>query len=555
MRLISGDLSPDTGDVLRQQGLRIGHLPQEVPPGLQGTVIDIVCSAADNAASAHADGLWQPRQDAESALTQLQLDANADFTELSGGLKRRVLLARALSSHPDLLVLDEPTNHLDIDSINWLETHLLRRTSSLLFVTHDRMLLRKLATRIIELDRGQLADWACDYDTFLKRKQALLDAEVQQWGQFDKKLAQEEAWIRQGIRARRTRNEGRVRALMQMRAQRQSRREQPGAVRMQAQEAARSGKLVIEAQNISFSYDDQPLIKNFSTTILRGDKVGILGPNGIGKTTLLRLLLNDLTPQEGRVRLGVRLEVAYFDQLRALIDDTKTVQENVAGGSDTIVLNGNPRHILSYLQDFLFTPDRARSPAGVLSGGERNRLLLARLFVQPSNVLVLDEPTNDLDAETLELLEELLLDYAGTLLLVSHDRAFLNNVVTSTLALEGNGRVREYVGGYDDWLRQRQPPPAAKAAKPAAAKAVNSQPPPERPRRLNYKERRELEALPEHIEMLEAEQAQLYEMLSDPKLYRQEGEEIAQLQARLAGIAQALEDAYIRWEQLEQLPR
>jgi ATP-binding cassette subfamily F protein uup len=555
MRLISGDLSPDTGDVLRQQGLRIGHLPQEVPQDLQGTVIDIVCSAEDNAASAHADGLWQPRQDAESALTQLQLDANADFTDLSGGLKRRVLLARALSSHPDLLVLDEPTNHLDIDSINWLETHLLRRTSSLLFVTHDRMLLRKLATRIIELDRGQLADWACDYDTFLKRKQALLDAEAQQWGQFDKKLAQEEAWIRQGIRARRTRNEGRVRALMQMRAQRQNRREQPGAVRMQAQEAERSGKLVIEAQNISFSYDDQPLIKNFSTTILRGDKVGILGPNGIGKTTLLRLLLNGLTPQEGRVRLGVRLEVAYFDQLRALIDDAKTVQENVAGGSDTIVLNGNPRHILSYLQDFLFTPDRARSPAGMLSGGERNRLLLARLFVQPSNVLVLDEPTNDLDAETLELLEELLLDYAGTLLLVSHDRAFLNNVVTSTLALEGNGRVREYVGGYDDWLRQRQPPPAAKVTKPAAAKAVNSQPPPERPRRLNYKERRELEALPEHIEMLEAEQAQLYEMLSDPKLYRQEGEEIAQLQARLAGIAQALEDAYIRWEQLEQLPR
>ena len=555
MRLISGDLSPDTGDILRQQGLRIGHLPQEVPQDLQGTVIDIVSSAAHHAALAHADGLWQPRQNAESALTQLQLDANADFADLSGGLKRRVLLARALASHPDLLVLDEPTNHLDIDSINWLETHLLRRTNSLLFVTHDRMLLRKLATRIIELDRGQLADWACDYDTFLKRKQALLDAEAQQWGQFDKKLAQEEAWIRQGIRARRTRNEGRVRALMQMRAQRQDRREQPGAVRMQAQEAERSGKLVIEAQNISFSYDDQPLIKNFSTTILRGDKVGILGPNGTGKTTLLRLLLNDLTPQEGRVRLGVRLEVAYFDQLRALIDDAKTVQENVAGGSDTIVLNGNPRHILSYLQDFLFTPDRARSPAGMLSGGERNRLLLARLFTQPSNVLVLDEPTNDLDAETLELLEELLLDYAGTLLLVSHDRAFLNNVVTNTLALEGNGRVREYVGGYDDWLRQRPAPPAAKPVKLAAAKAVKSQPPPERPRRLNYKERRELEALPERIETLEAEQEQLYEMLSDPELYRQEGEEIAQLQAKLARIAQALEDAYIRWEQLEQLPR
>ena len=555
MRLISGELSPDTGDVLRQQGLRIGHLPQEVPQDLQGTVIDIVSSAADHAASADADGLWQPRQDAESALTQLQLDANADFAELSGGLKRRVLLARALASQPDLLVLDEPTNHLDIDSINWLETHLLRRTSSLLFVTHDRMLLRKLATRIIELDRGQLADWACDYDTFLKRKQALLDAEAQQWEQFDKKLAQEEAWIRQGIRARRTRNEGRVRALMQMRTQRQDRREQLGMVRIPTQEAERSGKLVIEAQNISFSYDDHPLIKNFSTTILRGDKVGILGPNGIGKTTLLRLLLNDLRPQEGHVRLGVRLEVAYFDQLRALIDDAKTVRENVAGGSETIVLNGNSRHIMSYLQDFLFTPDRARSPAGMLSGGERNRLLLAQLFTQPSNVLVLDEPTNDLDAETLELLEELLLDYAGTLLLVSHDRAFLNNVVTSTLALEGNGRVREYVGGYDDWLRQRQPPPAAKPAKPAVAKAAKSQPPPERPRRLNYKERRELDALPERIETLEAEQEQLYKMMSDPELYRQEGEEIAQVKAKLAGIAQALEDAYTRWEQLEQLPR
>ena len=472
MQLISGDIAPDSGDVLRQQGLRLGHLPQTIPPDIQGTVLEIV-QPADSGVSSEADALWQHRQQAESILTQLQVEATAAFEHLSGGLKRRTLLARALASNPDLLLLDEPTNHLDIDSITWLETFLLRRNTTLLFVTHDRMLLRKLATRIIELDRGHLADWSCDYDTFVQRKQAMLEAEANQWARFDKKLAQEETWIRQGIRARRTRNEGRVRALQQMRAMRQARREQPGAVRMQVQEAQRSGALVIEATNISFGYDERPLIRNCSTTILRGDKIGILGPNGAGKTTLLRLLLKQLAPQKGRVQHGTRLEVVYFDQLRDQIDDAKTVQDNIANGAETIVINGKPRYVLSYLEDFLFTPDRARSPAVMLSGGERNRLLLAQLFTRPSNVLVLDEPTNDLDAETLELLEELLLDYQGTVLLVSHDRAFLNNVVTSTLVLEGNGRVGEYVGGYDDWLRQRQPPAPVKPPRAAARDGHN----------------------------------------------------------------------------------
>jgi ATP-binding cassette subfamily F protein uup len=552
MRLLSGELTPDSGQVLRQQGLRVGHLPQHIPPDIQGKVVDIVSAVCP--APADTDGYWQHRQQVESVLSQLEVDAEAVFEQLSGGLKRRTLLARALASEPDLLLLDEPTNHLDIDSITWLETFLLRRNFTLLFVTHDRMLLRQLATRIIELDRGRLADWSCDYDTFVQRKQALLEAEVNQQAQFDKKLAQEEAWIRQGIRARRTRNEGRVRALQQMRAVRQARREQLGTVRMAMQEAQRSGALVIEAKNISFSYDDRLIIRNYSTTILRGDKIGILGPNGAGKTTLLRLLLKQLTPQHGSVHHGTRLEVVYFDQLREQIDNAKTLQDHIANGAETLVINGKPRHVLSYLQDFLFTPDRARSPAVLLSGGERNRLLLAQLFTKASNVLVLDEPTNDLDAETLELLEELLLDYQGTVLLVSHDRAFLNNVVTSTIVLEGNGRVGEYVGGYDDWLWQRKVPAAAPAAKPAA-KAAPVAPPADRPRRLNYKERRELEALPERIEALEAEQASLFQRLSDPALYRQDSEDIVQVQAKLTTVARDLEEAYARWELLEQLPR
>jgi ATP-binding cassette subfamily F protein uup len=552
MRLINDDLVPDQGEVLRQQGLRVGYLPQTVPQEMPGTVLEAVLGQSVDTVRAVDETVWERRQQAERVVTQLQLDPDIPCAQLSGGLKRRVLLGRAMACQPDLLLLDEPTNHLDIDSITWLETFLLRQHTTLLFVTHDRMLLRKLATRVIELDRGRLADWACDYDTFLQRKEAMLEAEANQWAQFEKKLAQEEAWIRQGIRARRTRNEGRVRALQRMREQWQQRRLQASDVRLQAQTTERSGHLVIEAEDVSFSYDDEPVIRDFSTLILRGDKIGLIGPNGAGKTTLLRLLLKDLEPQEGHIRLGTRLQVTYFDQLREQIDDSKTVQENVGQGREMIDLNGKSRHILSYLQDFLFAPDRARSPASLLSGGERNRLLLARLFTQPANVLVLDEPTNDLDTETLELLEELLYDFQGTVLIVSHDRTFLNNVVTSTLVFEGSGRVREYVGGYDDWLRQRQVPVPAKPAK-SAPKREKAPPPSERSRRMNNKERFELEALPERIEALEAEQEELYAQMSDPAFYRSEGDDVAQVKARLDVIAQELETAYERWEMLEQL--
>jgi ATP-binding cassette subfamily F protein uup len=556
MKLISGELSPDAGEILRQTGLRVGYLPQDIPAALEGTVFEAVSEPSDRATAqtpGTAEGAWRQQHLAERMIEQLGLDATARCEQLSGGLVRRLLLARALAGEPDLLVLDEPTNHLDIATIDWLETSLLRWSGALLFVTHDRMLLRKLATRIVELDRGRLSDWSCDYDTFLERKQAMLDAEAASWTQFDKQLAQEEAWVRGGIRARRTRNEGRVRALQRLREIRQARRQQTGMARMQIQEAERSGKLVIEAQDVSFGYGDQPLIQNLSTTILRGDRVGILGPNGSGKTTLLRLLLKELEPQQGRVRLGTRLDIAYFDQLREQLQGDSTVQDNVADGADTVVVDGKSRHVLSYLQDFLFTPERARSPVRILSGGERNRLLLARLFAKPSNLLILDEPTNDLDAETLELLEELLLEYRGTVLLVSHDRALLDNVVTSTLVLEGHGRVGEYVGGYSDWLRQR-PSPSSEAAK-ASAKSATPQRQPNRQRKLSNKEQRELDALPQRIEALEAEQARLYAAMADPRLYRQDSREIVKLKEQVAEVESALEAAYARWEALEALVR
>jgi ATP-binding cassette subfamily F protein uup len=468
---------------------------------------------------------------------------------LSGGIKRRVLLARALAAEPDILLLDEPTNHLDIESIDWLEDFLLRANITLLFVTHDRAFLRALATRIVELERGLLYDFACDYDTFLQRREEQLRAEEQAWERFDRKLAEEESWIRQGIKARRTRNEGRVRVLLKMREEYRQRRSPTGTARLQLEEAQRSGRLVAEVENLTFGYGDQPVIRDFSTTILRGDRIGIIGPNGAGKTTLLKLLLGELAPQQGRVRLGTNLEVIYFDQLREQLDPDLTVQQNLSGDQDTVTIGDRQRHVYGYLQDFLFTPERARTPVRILSGGERNRLLLAKLFTRRANVLVLDEPTNDLDLETLDLLEELLAEYQGTLFLVSHDRAFLNRVVTSTLVFEGSGRVADYIGGYDDWLRQRpgEPQPAA-AAKPARGKPER-----ERARKLTFKERAELDVLPARIESLEEEQAALHEKLADPELYREQGEAVAGLTQRLAAVESELEGCYERWEELEKL--
>jgi ATP-binding cassette subfamily F protein uup len=552
LRLIRGDIVPDDGDIMRQQGLRIAMLSQEVPQALSGVAIDIVSGAAGDSTDEPISGHIDRRLEAEKILSRMNLDHQARFETLSAGRKRRVMLAAALAYQPDMLLMDEPTNHLDMESIVWIEDFLLRSGGTLLFVTHDRMFLQKLATRVLELDRGHLTSWSCSYPQFLERKQASLDAETGQWAEFDRKLAREEVWIRQGVKARRTRNEGRVRQLEKMREERRDRRDRLGSVRLRAQEAGRSGKLVVEVDDVTCGYDvSSPVIRDFSTVIQRGDKVGIIGPNGSGKTTLLRLLLGELPPQKGGVRHGVRLETLYFDQLREQLDENRTVAENVGEGNDTIQFNGKSRHIIGYLQDFLFSPDRSRSPVRILSGGERNRLMLAKMFTRPSNVLILDEPTNDLDIETLELLEELLFDYPGTLLLVSHDRTFLNHIVTSTLVLEGGGNIGEYVGGYDDWLRQRKlPDPVMKVQKSGNGKPK----PPREPRRtLTFKQLRELEVLPQQIDALETEQKNLYQVLSDPAFYQQPGEAIAQAKARLEHLEREIESVYRRWEELEAL--
>jgi ATP-binding cassette subfamily F protein uup len=556
LKLINGDLLPDSGEIVRQKGMRTAYLSQEIPRELHGTVFDIVSSGlavSDRCQSIqNRDQEWKKQHQVEKVISQMQLDGDAEFNTLSSGLKRRVLLARGLVYDPDILLLDEPTNHLDVDSISWLEEFLLRYGGTILFVTHDRTFLKKLATRIIELDRGTLANWACDYETFLVRKQAVLDAEESQQAVFDKKLAQEEIWIRQGIKARRTRNEGRVRALEDMRKTRRERRQVMGTVRMQTQEAERSGALVIKVEDVTYGYDTKPVISGFSAAIMRGDKIGIIGPNGSGKTTLLRLLLGELAPQQGNVRHGTRLNITYFDQLRAQLREDKSVFDNVGDGNDAITFNGKSRHVISYLQDFLFSPDRARIPVNALSGGERNRLLMARLFARPSNVLVMDEPTNDLDLETLELLEELLLDYQGTLLLVSHDRTFLNNVVTSTFVFEGEGKVNEYIGGYDDWQCQSK-----EKKKNVTEKTPPKTEPPrkqcERPRKLSFKEQRELEALPQCIETLETEQQQLYQVMGDPLFYQKGKDEISNIKARISSLECELAEAYQRWEALENL--
>jgi ATP-binding cassette subfamily F protein uup len=502
------------------------------------------------------EGGWQLNRYVEMIVEKIKLDIDAEVESLSAGMKRRVLLAQAIVREPDMLLLDEPTNHLDIEAITWLEEFLSQYNGTLMFVSHDRVFVKKLATRIIELDRSQLQNYYCDYETYLPRKQALLENEAVEDALFDKKLASEEVWIRKGIKARRTRNEGRVRVLKEMREKRRNRKDITGTVRMRLHNTQLSGNLVIEAKDISFGYTpEKPVISGFSTTIMRGDKIGIIGPNGSGKTTLLRLLLKELATQKGSVRHGTNLDIAYFDQLHAQLDYEKSVYDNVADGSETVVINGKPRHIIGYLQDFLFTPIQSRNTVANLSGGERNRLLLARLFIRPSNVLVLDEPTNDLDIETLDLLEEFLMDYPGTVLLVSHDREFLNNVVTSTMAMESEGIVKEYVGGYDDWVRQSKNTPAIQQQPekaPAPSRQTGRKQTADRPRKLSFKEKKELEAIPKLIETLETEQQQLHDAMANPDFYKKHAD-IAAVTARLKELGKQLENTYARWQILEEL--
>jgi len=578
MKVIAGEIKADGGEVIGQ-GLNIARLEQEVPEGTDGSVFDVVAQGLGDIApllinyhhvihqleTDHSgkvlaalekaqheleavDG-WSVEQKVEAVISRLSLDADVDFSGLSGGMKRRVLLAQALVKEPDVLLLDEPTNHLDIASITWLEEFLKSYGGTLLFITHDRMFLQSLATRIIQIDRGKLVSFPGDYANFLTRREAMLDEEAQQNALFDKKLAQEEVWIRQGIKARRTRNEGRVRALEQLRRERGARREVLGNVKMKLQDADRSGKLVVEGEGLGQNYDGRTLFSDFSTVIQRGDKIGLIGSNGCGKTTLLSILLGRNEAEFGTVKLGTKIEIAYFDQLRSELDEEVSVVDNVGQGKDYVEINGAEKHVMGYLQDFLFTPERARTPIKSLSGGERNRLLLAKLFTQPANLLVMDEPTNDLDAETLDLLEDLLMNYQGTLLLVSHDRSFLNNVATSTIVFDDDGQVREYVGGYDDWLHQRAQDKRAivstkDKAKPAVKK-VNKK------SSLSYQEQLDLEALPKEIDQLELAQAELHKKISAVEFYQQAADKQAKVQDDLSRITSELEAMYERWDALE----
>ncbi len=589
MKVMSGQVKADEGEVVYQRGIRVTHLPQEVPAGITGNVFDLVLSGMGDrvkllsdyhhvshrlqtdysdelleefgvlqAEMDHTNG-WETNRQVEDVIAHMKLDPESNFEQLSGGQKKRALLARAIFPKPEILLLDEPTNHLDIDSINWLEDFLKSYPGTVFFVTHDRMFMQHLATRIVELDRGRLFNWACDYQTFLERKQMALDIEAVERAEFDKKLAQEEVWIRQGVKARRTRNEGRVRALEKMRAQKKAQRQAIGNVKMTAQDADRSGQLVAKTEHMGHGYGEKCLIRDFSTQIMRGDKIGLVGPNGSGKTTLLNILLGKITPQKGSIQLGTNLEISYYDQLREQLDETKTVAQNVCGSGDTVILNGQLRNVLGYLQDFLFSPDRARTPAKVLSGGERNRLFLARLFMKPSNLLIMDEPTNDLDVETLELLEELLVEYSGTLLLVSHDRSFLNNVVTSTIVLEGDGVVNEYPGGYDDWLAQYKA--SAKNAKSEGQASKETAPPKKqpapaketKPSLLSSKEQRELADLPGKIERSEAEQERICAAMAEPVFYQKDPQKISEIKLQLKSVQDELAVMYKRWEYLEEL--
>ncbi len=562
MRLLLGQHKPDSGEIIVTPGTRIAYLPQDIPDGLPGTIAEIV---AEGAAHHEHEGDWKVEMESELWIDKVGLKPETVFTSLSGGQKRRVLLARALASDPDVLLLDEPTNHLDIASIDWMEDLLKSSRTALLFITHDRAFLRRMATRILELDRGQVYDWTCDWDTFLVRKEALLEAQEKEWADFDKKLAQEETWARRSPKARRARNEGRVRALEAKRMERSKRRERQGTATLAFGETDRSGDKIVEVTDLKFSYGDKPIITSCNTVIQRGDKVALLGANGAGKTTLLRLLLGQLQPNSGTVKLGSSLQVLYFDQLRAQIDEEKSVRENIGGGQEWVEVGGNRTHVMSYLQSFLFDPKRSMIKAGMLSGGERNRLLLAKLFTRPGNVLVLDEPTNDLDIETLALLEELLVEFEGTVLVVSHDREFLDNVATSTLAIGPDGVVEDFVGGWSDWKRQHEER-LEKLAREEAARAEkakksqqgsgsnsssNSASGTATKRKLSFKEQKEYDALPGKIEELEAKQVAMVEQMGTPEFYKQAAAEINAANAKQAELEAELGKAYQRWEELE----
>jgi len=547
LQIVGGDVAPQSGEVWHEPGLRIGRLPQDALVAEDREVFAVV---AEGLASTVTDS-WQVDQQVRMTLSRLQIPADATMDRLSGGWKRRVVLARALVGEPDLLLLDEPTNHLDIETMRWLEDWLADYAGTVLFVTHDRVFLQALATRIVELDRGRLTSWPSDYATFLRRKEESLAVEAAQDARFDKRLAEEEAWLRQGIKARRTRNEGRVRALLAMREERAARHSQIGSVRFQTEISERSGQMVLEVGRVSKSFDGRAfVVRDFSARVMRGDRVGLIGANGSGKTTLLKLLIGELDPDDGEVRRGANVQIAYYDQQREQLDPERTVWETVADGLETVTINGATQHVFGYLRDFLFPPERAQSPVRALSGGERNRLLLARLFARPFNVLVMDEPTNDLDIETLELLEERLATWPGTLLLVSHDRAFIDHVVTSTLVFEGDGHVQEYIGGYEDWLRQRRSVVSGSSRAPVVSgfsrtRSVTS------PRKPSYKEQLELEQLPARIEALEVEQRQLQAAVSDANFYKKPAGEIHETLGRLEELETLLLDAYTRWDALD----
>lgn len=592
MKILNGKLKADSGDIIVEKSTVIAQLDQEVPKGMSGSVYEVVASGlketGDLLSQFHAlndeDDIgsedwmsrmekiqhkleacngWHFQNTIDTVISRLELNPDTNFSDLSGGLKRRVLLARALVQEPDVLLLDEPTNHLDIEAIIWLEEFLLSFKGAIVFITHDRSFLRRLATRIVELDRGQATSWPGDYENFLRRKEEVLHAEDLENARFDKKLAQEEVWIRQGIKARRTRNEGRVRSLEKMRNERGERRELQGSAKLSVSVGEKTGKRVVEVENIHYSLPNgRVLIDDFSALVQRGDKIGLIGPNGVGKTTLLRVLLGDLKPdldKGGKIIEGTKLQVAYFDQLRSQLDESRTVKDNLDRGADKVMVNGVEKHVISYLQDFLFTPDRVNSPVSALSGGERNRLLLAKLFIKPANVLVMDEPTNDLDVDTLELLEELLLNYEGTVLLVSHDRAFINNIVTSCFVFEGEGKINEYVGSYDDWLRQRPDPVSAKIGKKPSKLAANKEvstsqettPDNKVVKKLSYNDQRELDELPAELEKLENKIESLENQMGEPDFYTQEHIKVTAVTDQLQQLRETLEIKFTRWEELE----